>query len=88
VLDKYPSSKREEVTTVPKFIDTHPMKPFTADALNKLQNAPPDEFGVMHHDSCSARRKTRSIACWTPRTSKRSKSIMRRPASSVTLSTK
>ena len=35
---------------MPKFIDTHPMKPFTADALNKLQNAPPDEFGVTHHD--------------------------------------
>ncbi len=35
---------------MPKFIDTHPMKPFTADALNELQNAPPDEFGVTHHD--------------------------------------
>ena len=35
---------------MPKFIDSHPMKPFTADALNKLQNAPPDEFGVTHHD--------------------------------------
>ena len=41
---------REEVTTVPKFIDAHPMKPFTADELNKLQKAPPDEFGVTHHD--------------------------------------
>jgi hypothetical protein len=26
------------------------MEPFTADALNKLQNEPPDEFGVTHHD--------------------------------------
>ena len=49
-LNKYPLSKREEVTTVPKFIDAHPMTPFTADQLNNLQNAPPDEFGVTHHD--------------------------------------
>jgi hypothetical protein len=35
---------------MPKFIDTHPMKPFTGEELNKLQNAPPDEFGVTHHD--------------------------------------
>jgi Protein of unknown function (DUF4242) len=49
-LDKYAPSRREEVKTVPKFIDAHPMKPFTADELNKLQNAPPDEFGVTHHD--------------------------------------
>lgn len=35
---------------MPTFIDAHPMKPFTADQLNKLQNAPPDEFGVTHHD--------------------------------------
>ena len=49
-LDNYPPSRREEVTTVPKFIDAHPMKPFTADELNKLQKAPPDEFGVTHHD--------------------------------------
>ena len=35
---------------MPKFIDSHSMKPFTADALNKLQNAPSDEFGVTHHD--------------------------------------
>ncbi len=40
----------EEVTTVPKFIDAHPMTPFTADELNKLQRAAPDEFGVTHHD--------------------------------------
>ena len=30
---------------MPKFIDTHPMKPFTADQLNKLQKAPPDRAG-------------------------------------------
>jgi hypothetical protein len=35
---------------MPKFIDAHPMKPFTADELNKLQSAPSDEFGVTHHD--------------------------------------
>lgn len=35
---------------MPKFMDAHPMKPFTADTLSKLQNAPPDEFGVTHHD--------------------------------------
>ncbi len=35
---------------MPKFIDAHPMKPFTADQLRGLQNAPPDEFGVTHHD--------------------------------------
>ena len=35
---------------MPKFIDAHPMTPFTADELNKLQNAAPDEFGVTHHD--------------------------------------
>ena len=35
---------------MPKFIDTHPMKPFSADTLKELQNAPPDEFGVTHHD--------------------------------------
>jgi hypothetical protein len=39
-----------EVKTMPKFIDSHEMQPFTADALKKLQNAPPDEFGVTHHD--------------------------------------
>lgn len=26
------------------------MEPFTADELKNLQNAPPDEFGVTHHD--------------------------------------
>ncbi len=35
---------------MPKFIDAHPMKPFNADVLNKLQKEPPDEFGVTHHD--------------------------------------
>ena len=35
---------------MPKFIDAHEMTPFTADQLNELQNAPPDEFGVTHHD--------------------------------------
>jgi hypothetical protein len=35
---------------MPKFLDVHPMKPFTADQLKKLQSAPPDEFGVTHHD--------------------------------------
>ncbi|MBT8137414.1 MAG: DUF4242 domain-containing protein [Gammaproteobacteria bacterium] len=35
---------------MPKFIDAHPMKPFKAKELRKLQDAPPDEFGVTHHD--------------------------------------
>ncbi len=35
---------------MPKFIDVHDMKPFTAEQLEKLQDAPPDEFGVTHHD--------------------------------------
>ncbi len=35
---------------MPMFIDAHPMQPFTADALNKAQKAPSDEFGVTHHD--------------------------------------
>ena len=35
---------------MPKFIDSHPMNPFTAEELNSLQDAPPDEFGVTHHD--------------------------------------
>ncbi|MBT8085324.1 MAG: DUF4242 domain-containing protein [Woeseia sp.] len=35
---------------MPKFIDEHSMKPFTAGQLRELQNAPPDEFGVTHHD--------------------------------------
>ena len=35
---------------MPKFIDVHEMKPFTAEQLKELQEAPPDEFGVTHHD--------------------------------------
>ena len=35
---------------MPKYIDAHPMKPFTADQLRKVQKAPADEFGVTHHD--------------------------------------
>lgn len=35
---------------MPRFIDSHPMKPITAAELKKLQNAPPDEFGVTHHE--------------------------------------
>lgn len=35
---------------MPRFIDSHPMKPFTAEALKELQNAAPDEFGVTHHE--------------------------------------
>ena len=33
-----------------KFIDTHPMSPFTEYQLRALQNSPEDEFGVTHHD--------------------------------------
>ncbi len=35
---------------MPKFVDFHPVKPFTADELRGLQGAPPDEFGVTLHD--------------------------------------
>ena len=35
---------------MPKYIDTHPMESFTAQQLREAQNAPPDEFGVTHHD--------------------------------------
>lgn len=35
---------------MPKFIDVHSMKPFKAQDLKKLQNAPKDEFGITHHD--------------------------------------
>jgi len=35
---------------MPKYIDVHPMHPFTAEQLREAQNAPPDEFGVVHHD--------------------------------------
>ena len=33
-----------------KFIDQHPMTPFTAEQLREAQKAPEDEFGVTHHD--------------------------------------
>ena len=35
---------------MPKYMDEHQMDPFTAQQLRELQNAPPDEFGVTHHD--------------------------------------
>ena len=35
---------------MPKYMDEHQMEPFTAQQLRELQNAPPDEFGVTHHD--------------------------------------
>lgn len=35
---------------MPKYIDTHAMNPMTAQQLREAQNAPPDEFGVTHHD--------------------------------------
>lgn len=35
---------------MPKFIDSHPMTPFKAEELKRLQDAPPDEFGITHHD--------------------------------------
>ena len=35
---------------MPKYLDEHQMKPFTAQRLREVQNAPPDEFGVTHHD--------------------------------------
>ncbi len=35
---------------MPKYLDEHQMTPFTAQQLRELQNAPPDEFGVTHHD--------------------------------------
>ncbi|MHC4278316.1 MAG: hypothetical protein ACYSTI_13505, partial [Planctomycetota bacterium] len=58
-LDKYPPSRREEVTTMPKFIDAHPMRPFTADELSKLQNAPPDEFSIMRRPASSVTGSTK-----------------------------
>jgi len=34
-----------------KLIDSHPVNPFTADQLQRRpKGAPPDEFGVSHHD--------------------------------------
>ena len=35
---------------MPKFLDSHQMKGVTPDTLKKLQNEPPDEFGVKHLD--------------------------------------
>ena len=35
---------------MPKYLDEHQMKPLTAQPLREAQNAPPDEFGVTHHD--------------------------------------
>ena len=35
---------------MPKFMDTHPMRPLDAKTLRELQHAPKDEFGVTHHD--------------------------------------
>lgn len=35
---------------MPKYIDTHAMRPLDTTVLNKLQHAPADEFGVTHHD--------------------------------------
>ena len=35
---------------MPKFIDSHPMEPFTEAQLKAAQKAPRDEFGVTHHD--------------------------------------
>ena len=34
---------------MPKFIDAHPMTPFTADQLRAARRSPADEFGVTHH---------------------------------------
>jgi hypothetical protein len=33
-----------------KFIDQHPMTPFTTEQLREVQKAPEDEFGVTHDD--------------------------------------
>jgi len=33
-----------------KYIDSHPMQPFTEAQLRAAQKAPRDEFGVTHHD--------------------------------------
>ncbi len=35
---------------MPKYLDMHHMKPFTAQQLREAQKAPEDEFGVTHHD--------------------------------------
>ncbi len=41
---------REEVIHMTKFMDQHPMTPFSAEQLREAQRAPKDEFGVTHHD--------------------------------------
>jgi hypothetical protein len=33
-----------------KYIDQHPMRPFTPEQFQELQNAPRDEFGVKHEN--------------------------------------
>jgi hypothetical protein len=35
---------------MPKFIDTHPMNPFSEQQVRQVQNAPKDEFGVTHEN--------------------------------------
>lgn len=35
---------------MPMYMDSHPMEGFTAEMLQAAQHAPPDEFGVTHHD--------------------------------------
>ncbi len=37
-----------DIITVPKFLDSHPLKGANPETLKKLQNAPKDEFGVTH----------------------------------------
>jgi Protein of unknown function (DUF4242) len=35
---------------MPKYIDSHAMGGLSPQTLRKLQKAPPDEFGITHHD--------------------------------------
>jgi len=35
---------------MPKFLDVHPLEPFTVEMLRQAQNSPKDEFGVTHHN--------------------------------------
>ncbi len=42
-----------------KYIDTHEMKPLTAQQLREAQNAPQDEFGVTHHDIFFSEKKNK-----------------------------
>ncbi len=44
---------------MPKFIDVHPMRPFTAEQAQWLQKAPVDEFGVTHHDILYSEKENR-----------------------------